>query len=138
MPQLAGLPLYFENPIGRLYEHPDGYAIIIYSRGPRQLATFQAFLQHLENLLKRRGWNKTLADHRHMMPFTEEEQVFLQENWLQTSHAVQQQMLTAVLISAELLAQVPAEQQQTMHVGALTYRLFTDVASATTWLRALA
>ncbi|RPD45226.1 hypothetical protein DNI29_17695 [Hymenobacter sediminis] len=137
MPQLAGLPLYFENPIGRLYEHPDGYAIIAYNPGPRQLATFQAFLQHLENMLRRHGWNKILADHRQLTPFTEEEHVFLHEHWLQTSHASGQQMLTAVLISAEQLAELPAEQQQTAHVGTLTYHLFADVASATAWLRPL-
>ena len=138
MPQLAGLPLYFENPIGRLYEHPDGYAIIAYNRGPRQLATFQSFLQHLENLLQRHGWNKVLADHRQLTPFTEEEHVFLHENWLQISHAAGQQMLAAVLIPAERLALLPAEQQHTARVGALTYHLFTDVASATAWLRPLA
>ncbi|RPD44083.1 hypothetical protein DNI29_22045 [Hymenobacter sediminis] len=138
MPQLTGLPLYFENPIGRLYEHPDGYAIIAYNSGPRQLATFQAFLQHLENLLRRHGWHKVLADHRQLAPFTEEEHTFLHEHWLQTAHAIQQQMLTAVLIPAERLAQLPAKQHQTVHVGTLTYHLFTDAAAAAAWLHFLA
>lgn len=133
MPQLAGLPLYFENPVGRLYEHPDGYAIMLYKPGLRQLATFQAFLQHLENLLQRHGWNKVLADHRYMTPFTEEEHAFLHENWLQLSHAAGQHMQAALLITAERFAQVPAEQQSAQ-VGTMIYHLFTDVVSATAWL----
>ncbi|TGE04789.1 hypothetical protein [Hymenobacter fodinae] len=139
MPQLAGLPLYFENPTGRLYEHPDGYAILTYNRAPRQLATFQAFLQHLENLLKRHGWNKILADHRQMTPFTQEEQTFLHEHWLLLSHTVQKGMFSAVLIPDEPLAQLPAEQQtpHPMRVGELTYHLFTQVEPATAWLRSL-
>ena len=52
---LAGLPLYFENPIGRLYEHPDGYVVVDYNAGARKLTEFQAFLHHLEHLLRRHG-----------------------------------------------------------------------------------
>jgi hypothetical protein len=38
--------LYLNNPVGRVLEHPDGYAHIIYEPGPRQLHHLQTFLTH--------------------------------------------------------------------------------------------
>ncbi|RSK49888.1 hypothetical protein [Hymenobacter rigui] len=138
MPQLAGLPLYFENPIGRFYEHPDGYVIIDYNSGPRHFEIFQSFLHHLENLLKRRGWNKMLGDHRRMDPFTEQEHEFVNNQWLQVSHAMQQEMQAAVLVSEEVFVRLPPEfKQQDLREGVLLYHLFTEAGSATTWLRQL-
>ncbi|RSK33188.1 hypothetical protein [Hymenobacter metallilatus] len=135
MPQLAGLPLYFENPIGRFYEHPDGYVIIDYNAGPRNLETFQSFLHHLENLLKRRGWNKMLGDHRRMDPFTEQEHDFINNQWLQVSHALQQEMQAAVLVTQEVFTGLPAAlQQQDAREGVLLYHIFTEVDAATAWL----
>ncbi|TGD80275.1 hypothetical protein [Hymenobacter wooponensis] len=135
MLQLAGLPIYYENPIGRLYEHPDGYAIVDYKAGPRQLSTYQAFLNHLENLLKSRGWNKMLANQRLLSPFTDEERVWIREQWLVVSHALQREMIAAVLLPDDVFARLG--MNQLMHEareGALVYRVFNSAQEAAAWL----
>ncbi|SMB99563.1 hypothetical protein SAMN00120144_0264 [Hymenobacter roseosalivarius DSM 11622] len=63
--------LYFNNPVGRVLEHPDGYAHIIYEPGPRKLDYLQAFLTHTGQRL--RCWHKLFSDQRLMAPFTPEE-----------------------------------------------------------------
>lgn len=133
---LAGLSLYYENPVGRLYEHPDGYVVVDYHAGARQLATFQAFLTHLENLLQRRGWYKMLANHRLMSPFTEEENTWLREHWLAVSHAGPREMVAAVLLPEEVFARLALSSNmlQSAREGALVYRIFTDAQTADTWL----
>lgn len=134
---LAGLSLYYENPIGRLYEHPDGYVVVDYNAGVRELATYQAFLTHLENLLKRRGWNRMLANQWLLQPFTDEESTWLREHWLTVSHAMQREMIAAILLPEQVLAHLTSSSArfQSAREGALVYRLFTDAQAASTWLR---
>ena len=136
MPQLSGLPLYFENPIGRLYEHSDGYAIVDYNAGTRQFNDYRAFLQHLENLLKGRGWNKMLANQRLLAPFTDEERTWIREQWLTVSHALQREMVAAVLLPNDVFARLTLSTlMQGAREGALVYRMFNDAQEAAAWLR---
>lgn len=76
------LRLYFSNPVGSVYEHPDGYAVVVYAPGPRRLDYLQAFLTHTSTLLQSRGWYKMLADQRRMSPFTPEESSWIVDYWL--------------------------------------------------------
>jgi hypothetical protein len=136
---LSGLPLYFENPIGRLYEHPDGYVVIDYNAGARQLREFQAFLNHLEHLLKRRGWNKMLANQRLLAPFTDEERSWIKEQWLQVSHALQREMVAAVLLPEDVFARLAMSTlMQGAREGVLLYQVFNDAQEAAAWLRQVA
>lgn len=65
---------YFENPVGRLLEHPAGHYISVeYHDGPRQLSELQAFLTHAGLLLARCGWDKLLGQQGLMGAFTPEE-----------------------------------------------------------------
>ncbi|WP_139921886.1 hypothetical protein [Hymenobacter sp. DG01] len=136
MLQLAGLPLYYENPIGRLYEHPDGYVVVDYNAGQRQFNTFQAFLNHLENLLKRRGWNKMLANQRLLTPFSPEESHWIREQWLTVSHALQREMIAAVLLPQDVFARLSMSNlmQGVQREGVLVYRVFNDAQQAAAWL----
>ncbi|MCC3160263.1 hypothetical protein LJ737_23705 [Hymenobacter sp. 15J16-1T3B] len=135
---LAGLPLYYENPIGRLYEHPNGYVVVDYNAGPRVLGDFQAFLNHLEHLLKRRGWNKMLANQRLLAPFTDEERTWIKDQWLQVSHALQREMIAAVLLPNDVFARLAMSTlMQGAREGALHYRVFNDALEAAAWLRQL-
>jgi len=71
MPLASPAPLfYFQNPVGRLLEHPRGYAVVEYRPDPRQLADLQGLLAQLVRLLTQRGWSKVLADQRLMQPYT--------------------------------------------------------------------
>jgi len=134
---LAGLPLYFENPIGRLYEHPDGYVVVDYNPGTRQFGDYRAFLSHLENALKRHGWNKMLANQRALEPFTGEERTWIREQWLTVSHALQREMVAAVLLPNDIFARFGSSPPPEAREGALVYRFFNDAETASTWLRQL-
>ncbi|SNC77698.1 hypothetical protein SAMN06265337_4299 [Hymenobacter gelipurpurascens] len=139
MLQLSGLPIYYQNSIGRLYEDPGGYVIVDYNAGSRLKTDYTAFLQHLENLLKRRGWNKMLANQRLMAPFTEEEGLWIRGQWLTVSHALQREMVAAVLLPDDVFARLG--MNSLMHEareGALVYRIFNDAQAAAVWLRQVA
>jgi hypothetical protein len=132
--------LYFENPVGRLLEHPNGYALIQYTPGPRDFGTFKAFLTHTNLLLRRHGWDKLLADQRTMAPFSEAELAWIQDNWLLRTEDGGRELFGAVLIPAEVFAHLAATQDMndTHQQAALTYRIFQDEATATAWLSQLA
>ncbi|MCB2409580.1 hypothetical protein [Hymenobacter lucidus] len=133
---LSGLPIYYQNAIGRLYEHPDGYVVVDYNAGSRLKPDYVAFLQHLEHLLKRRGWNKMLANQRLMAPFTEEERGWIRGQWLTVSHAVQREMVAAVLLPEDVFARLAISSlMQDAREGALVYRVFNDAQVAAAWLR---
>ena len=131
------LRLYFENPVGRILEHPAGYAVIAYHAGPRDLYHLQAFLTHALHLLRRRDWNRLFGDQRQLLPFSEEESAWIVQYWL----SQQQQgrpIYAAVLLLPDVLASFPpAQQRQEAQAGVLTYRLFDDEAAAHSWLAQL-
>jgi hypothetical protein len=133
---MSGLPIYYQNAIGRLYEHPEGYVVVDYNAGSRQKGDYVAFLQHLEHLLHRRGWNKMLANQRLMAPFTEEERAWIQGQWLTVSHALQREMVAAVLLPDDVFARLAMSSLlHEAREGALVYRIFNDAQAAATWLR---
>lgn len=129
--------LYFENPVGRLLEHPDGYAIVAYNAGKRKLSDTQAFLTHASQLLQARGWRKMLGDQHLMSPFTEEERLWIQNFWVsRTSQGAT--IYGAVILPQDVFARlsvnlVMSDAQQ----AALNYRLFDNEADAKAWLTKL-
>jgi hypothetical protein len=131
--------LYFENPVGRLLEHPDGYALVQYTAAPRDFAIFQAFLTHTHHLLRRHGWHKMLADQRHMAPFTEEERQWIGQEWLARSANDGYPLFGAIIIPTDVYARLALDSvMSTMQQNsALTYRLFTTEQEATAWLHQL-
>ncbi|GAB3844966.1 hypothetical protein GCM10028822_02810 [Hymenobacter terrigena] len=130
--------LYFENPVGRLLEHPDGYALVQYNEAPRDFAIFQAFLTHTHHLLRRHGWHKMLADQRHMAPFTDEERQWIGQDWLARSHSDGYALFGAIIIPTDVYARLALDLvMSTVQQSALTYRLFTTEEEAVAWLRQL-
>jgi hypothetical protein len=75
------LPVYFENAMGRILEHPNGYALLRYDPGRRSLVDVQNYLLHTGRLLHRQGWHKILSDQRLLTPFTQEEQALILDFW---------------------------------------------------------
>jgi hypothetical protein len=133
---LAATPrIYFENTVGRVLEHPDGYVIFQYRPGPRKLSDLQALLTHTRNLLERNQWNRMLGDQRLMAPFTEEESSWIVDQWLAGAG---QGLYGAVLVAPEAFAALPRDQaEQEAKVSTLTYRVFDTEEAATAWLRQL-
>jgi hypothetical protein len=130
--------IYFENPVGRLIEHPHGYALIQYAAGPRDFATFQAFLTHTSQLLRRHGWNKMLADQRQISPFTEEERQWIQEYWLARHESADHALYGAVIIPSDVFARLSVNLvlNDSQH-AALTFRMFEEETEAVLWLTQL-
>ena len=125
--------LYFENPVGRVLEHPDGYALVQYTGGNRDFATFQAFLTHTGQLLRRQGWHKLVADHRAMQPFSDQERNWLQHHLLASNFGEGNTLYGAILVLPHLAAQLA--QTQTSQIAALAYRVFDDEKVAASWLQ---
>lgn len=132
---LPAMRLYFENPVGRVSEHPDGYAYIQYHPGPRKLHHLQAFLTHTSQLLRLRNWNKLLGDQRQMAPFTAEESEWIVEYWLSASNQGRS-VYGAVLLPEDVFARLSVNNMlQEAKAAALTYRMFSNEAEALAWLR---
>ncbi|HEX8426125.1 hypothetical protein [Hymenobacter sp.] len=132
------LRLYFENPVGRILEHPDGYAVVQYKAGLRQLDHLQAFLTHAGRLLRLRNWYKMLGDQRLMAPFSDEERSWILEYWLARKENESQPLFGAVLLPHDVFARLSVSQiMQEAKAAAMTYRLFQDTEEAEAWLRQL-
>ncbi|MBC6989565.1 MULTISPECIES: hypothetical protein [Hymenobacter] len=130
--------LYFANSVGSITEHPDGYAIVRYNAGPRQLDHLQAFLAHASQLLRSRNWHKMLGDQRLMSPYTPEEQAWIVDYWLMRQQTEGRAVYGAVVVPHDVFARLSLSQM--MHeaqAAALTYRLFDEEEVAIAWLRQL-
>ncbi|OWP62933.1 hypothetical protein CDA63_11995 [Hymenobacter amundsenii] len=131
--------LYFENAVGGLYEHPNGYVIFRYHPGKRKFADFQALLTHTSNLLQRNGWNRLLGDQRQMSPHTEEETAWIVANWLGGYRQRNASIYGAVLLAQDVFARL--SMNQILHdarESALVYHVFDDEAKAIDWLNQIA
>ncbi|GAA4028172.1 hypothetical protein GCM10022409_10290 [Hymenobacter glaciei] len=135
MPEPA-LRIYFNNPVGRVLEHPDGYAYVIYEPGPRKLHHLQAFLTHTGQLLALRGWHKLLGDQRQLAPYTPEERQWIVDYWLTAEQRGSAVIYGAVLVPEEVFAHLSeSEALAEIKAAALVYRLFDSEAAAQEWLR---
>lgn len=132
MPPALRTPLfYFQNPVGRLFEHPQGYAVVEYHPGPRQLTDLQGLLAQLVRLLTQRGWSKVLADQRLMQPYTPEESEWIRANWL-TRDVV---FRGAILLPHDVFARLASSQLvHEAKAASLSYRMFEELAAAEGWL----
>ena len=128
--------VYFENPVARLSEHRDGYALVQYKPGKRGFADFQALLTHLSHLLRRRGWDKVLSDQRALAPFTEQEQAYIRARWQETAPGSHHERLVAALLPHDVYARLSAHLViNDAHEGDVTYHIFEDEVAAGMWLR---
>lgn len=101
----TALRTYFENPVGRLLEHPAGdYIEVEYGTGPRQLSELQAFLTQAGRLLARRGWDKLLGGRGQMASFTPEEIEWVTEYWRTRTQRRTDLLYGAMLLPHEVFA----------------------------------
>jgi hypothetical protein len=134
MPAASYTLLYFQNPVGRLLEHPQGYAVVEYQPGPRQLSDLQGLLAQLVRLLTQRRWDKVLADQRLMLPYTPEESEWIRANWLTRGVVFR----GAILLPHDVFARLASSQLvHEAKAANLSYRLFEEPAAAEAWLLGL-
>lgn len=127
--------LYFENPVGRLLEHPNDYAVVQYNEGPRDFATLRAFLTHTRHLLRRHNWHRMLADQRHMVPFSVEERDWIGTQWLARSATDGDELFGAILLPGDVFTAHPDLVSDSVRLQeGLRYRLFEQEAAAASWL----
>ena len=129
------LPVYFQNAVASLLEHPHGYAVVEYQPGPRSLPDLQGMLAQLAQLLSQRRWNRVLVDQRHMQLFTAEESEWIRAHWLTRGT----QFHGAILLPHEVFARLASSQLVLEAKAAnLSYRLFEELAAAEAWLAQVA
>ncbi|UOG72858.1 hypothetical protein MTX78_12040 [Hymenobacter tibetensis] len=132
-----GVRIYFENPVGRILEHPQGYAVVEFHAGKRNLSELQAFLRHAGQLLQRRSWNKLLGDQRLMNLFTPEESQWIVNYWLTRSNQGSD-VYGAVILPHDVFARLSVSQVVSeAKAAAMTYRMFDSEEMAQEWLMQL-
>ena len=132
MPAAAPTLLYFQNPVARLLEHPQGYAVVEYRPGPRQLSDLQGLLAQLLRLLTQRRWDRVLADQRLMQPYTPEESEWIRANWLTRGVVFR----GAILLPHDVFARLASSQLvHEAKAASLSYRLFEEPGAAVAWLQ---
>jgi len=124
-PLFAGLPVYFQNAVGRLLEHPAGYIVFQYNPGKRSFAAFQTLITHTALLLRRNRWHRLLADQRLMMPFTDEETAWVSAFWLDPANQPPRGLFAAILLANDVFARLATGlMRQEIQSPILTYRMF--------------
>jgi hypothetical protein len=112
MPTSTRHSVYFENAIGRITEHPEGYAFVLYHDVPRQLFELRALLTHLGQLLLRRGWHRILVDMHLIKPLSEAEKALVTKEWYGRQIARPEQVCTAFCIAADVIARLSVHEVQ--------------------------
>ena len=128
--------VYFDNAAGRVLEHPDGFAVVKWHAGGRQLADFKAVLNHLDRLLRLRNWSKLLADQRELTPFTPAESTWVVEEWLPRAVGEGPYRYAAVILPLDVFARLATKSVlSASQEKFLAYEFCADEAEAAEWLR---
>ncbi|AYA38709.1 hypothetical protein D3Y59_17620 [Hymenobacter oligotrophus] len=135
---LAYSRVYFENASGSVAEHPEGFAVLSWHKGPRHLNDFKAVLNHLDRLLRLRNWSKLLADQQLMTPFTPEETAWVMQDWLPRAVGEGPYRYAAVILPLDVFARLASQsvlsESQKKFVA---YQHCATEAEAVQWLRQL-
>ena len=100
------LRTYFENPVGRVLEHPtEQYIQVEYRTGPRKMGELQAFLNHAGALLAQHGWDKLQQHAGGIAALTPEEIESLTSYWSTQTHS-STDLYGAMLLPHEVFAQL--------------------------------
>ena len=127
--------LYFENTVGRLYEHPDSYALCQFHPGKRKFSELQTLLTQVPRLLELNRWHRFLADQRLLAPFTPEEVAWVVSHWQAAAAQHPQGLYGAVVMAENVFTRLVMGQivQQT-NATTMHFRRFETEAEATAWL----
>lgn len=130
------LQLYYENPAGRVYDDPSGFARLVYLPGPRHLADLRLLLNQAGHLLARRGDGRMLIDQRLMQPFSPAEQHLLLHEWLPWAIEACGYCCGAVVQAQNVFARLATVTTLTqLRDAGMHYRYFDDEPTAVAWLQ---
>ncbi|KUG09052.1 hypothetical protein [Solirubrum puertoriconensis] len=126
--------LYFENPVGRVFTHSEGYLRLEYKPGLRKLDELKALVHHLSNLYERAGYHRILVDQRQMREFTPAECTWVAEYWRKLAEG-RPPLYRATLPPTASLARLAAANLLALaSTVALVNKSFDDESQAVTWL----
>ena len=127
--------LYFENAVGRLYGHPDGYALFRFNAGERKFSELQTLLTQVRRLLELYRWNRFLADQRLLAPYNPQEVAWIVDHWRNTSAEHPGRLCGAVVMAHDVFARLAMGQVvQQANSASMHFRRFETEAEATAWL----
>ena len=128
--------LYFENPVGRLYGHPDGYALIQFHPGPRKFSELQSLFTQVRRLLELHRWNRFLTDQRLLDPYNPEEAAWIVDHWRSTAAEHPVGLYGAVVMSHNVFTRIVMGQivHEANTAATMHFRRFETEAEATAWL----
>ena len=127
--------VYFENPVGRLLEHPREFVIVQYNPGRRNFSELQAFLTHARQLLISRKWHKLVSDQRSMTAFTSEESEWITSTWFSQVTRHELTLHVAALLPQDVFARLASNLIMSQaRNSSYTYRYFDNEHDAMGWL----
>lgn len=133
---VAAPRLYFENAVGCLYGHPDGYALFRFRTGRYPFAALQALHTQGRRLLELHRWHRFLSDQRLLAPYTPEEAAWIVDHWRDTAATHPTGLYGAVVMAQDVFARlVMGQMVQQANSAALHFRRFETEAEATAWLK---
>jgi predicted anti-sigma-YlaC factor YlaD len=127
--------IYFQNAAGRLLEDPAGFLQAHWSPDSRTFTDLKALFTHMALCMQQRKWSRMLINQRGMLPFSQEEQRWVAEQWLPEAVRTAGYRFGAVVVSENVLTRL-ATAYITTHVQGLplTYRSFESDEEAKAWL----
>lgn len=128
--------LYFENAVGRLYGHPDGYALVQFHPGPRTFSALQTLLTQVRRVLEIHRWHRFLNDQRLLDPYNPEEAAWIVDHWRNTAAEHPAGLYGAVVMSHNVFTRIVMGQiVQEANSATMHFRRFETEAEATAWLQ---
>jgi hypothetical protein len=133
---VAAPRLYFENAVGRLYGHPDGYALVQFQPGSRTFSDLQTLLTQVRRLLELHRWNRFLNDQRLLDPYNPAEAAWIVSHWRNTAAEHPEGLYGAVVMSHNVFTRLVMGQiVQEANSASMHFRRFETEAEATAWLK---
>ncbi|MBC8085524.1 MAG: hypothetical protein H7Z21_20180 [Hymenobacter sp.] len=127
---------YFENAVGRLYQHPDGFALFRFKPGKRTFLELQGLLTQVRALLTRNSWHRFLADQILLAPFTPEEAAWIVTHWSTAAAQRPGGICGAVVLAQDVFARLAMGQvAHQANAQGMLFRLFETEAQAIAWLQ---
>jgi hypothetical protein len=128
----------FENAVGRLLEHPEGYVAFECHAGPRKLSDLQGLLVHVGLSLQQHSWHKVLWNQCVMAPFTKVENTWIIDYWVYFATRYPKGLQVAIVQARDVYTRLAVNQLlQQAQVAPFAYRVFESETLAAAWLRAL-
>lgn len=102
----------FTNAVGTIEEHASGYAIVRYHPVTVEIPALRDLLEHLGQLLLRRGWHQVLVDVRALTVFRQEVKDWARANWIAPVIARPPHLVLATLLPENVFTRLAMTELQ--------------------------